>query len=161
MKIKYYGDKIVQGEKSIVLCGPTPRDEYTQSWRPEALKIFQNLKFEGTVFVPEYSSSWRFHTHDEQVGWERNVYLNCTVMLFWVPRHIPDMIGLTTNVEFGYWLKSGKVLYGRPENAERVRYLDWLYNLEYNKPPFSNLEELIQESIKLTYEAKDIKEISK
>ncbi len=150
MKIKYYGDTILPNEKSIVLCGPTPRDSHTLSWRPEALKIFEDLNFEGTVFVPEYSSSsFRFNNHIEQLNWEREVYLNCSVMLFWVPRHFPDMLGLTTNVEFGYWLKSEKCIYGRPEYAERIGSLDWLYSLEYNKEPYNNLKDLIEASIAL------------
>ena len=45
------------------------------------------------------------------------------------------MLGLTTNVEFGYWLKSKKCLYGRLNNAYRTDYLDWLYKLEYEEEP--------------------------
>ena len=59
------------------------------------------------------------------------------------------LCGLTTNVEFGYWLKSGKCIYGRPDTAQRTRYLDWLYNLEYKKEPHNNLEELLKEAIVL------------
>lgn len=147
IKIKYYTDEVAENEKSIALCGPTPRDNKTTSWRVEALQILEKLGFEGTVYVPEYSSGQKYKSYVEQVEWERKVYLNCTIMVFWIPRHFPDMPGLTTNVEFGYWLKSGKCIYGRPENAERTRYLDWLYNLEYNKKPYNNLEELLHASI--------------
>lgn len=104
MKIKYYGDDIKENEKYLVLCGPTPRDSYTPSWRPEALKILEELGFEGTVFVPEYSSLVRFDSYIDQVECERNVYTNYTVILFWVPGHFQNMPGLTTNVEFGYWI---------------------------------------------------------
>lgn len=149
MKIKYYGDDIEKNEKSLVLCGPTPRDSSTPSWRPEAIEMLEKLGFEGTVFVPEYSSSIRFDSYIDQVEWERNVYTNCTVILFWVPRHFPNMPGFTTNVEFGYWINSGKCIYGRPDNAERTRYLDWLYNLEYKKEPYNNLKDLLNNSILL------------
>ena len=59
------------------------------------------------------------------------------------------MPAFTTNVEFGYWLHSGKVIYGRPNNAKKVKYLDWLYKMDYNKKPFSNIDELLKESINL------------
>lgn len=111
--------------------------------------VRKKLGFEGTVFVPEYSSSIRFDSYIDQVEWERNVYTNCTVILFWVPRHFPNMPGLTTNVEFGYWINSGKCIYGRPDNAERTRYLDWLYNFEYKKEPYNNLKDLLNNSILL------------
>lgn len=151
MQVKYYEDDIIENEKSIVLCGPTPRDTNTPSWRPEALKILKKLDYDGIVYVPEYKDGKGYNSSFEKVKytWERNTYLNSTVILFWVPREIPNMLGLTTNVEFGYWLKSGKCIYGRPDFAQRTRYLDWLYNLEYNKEPYNNLEELLKETIKL------------
>ena len=60
--------------------------------------------------------------------WEREALINATVILFWVPRKLPDMSAFTTNVEFGYWLHSGKVVYGRPNDASKIKYLDWLYS---------------------------------
>lgn len=67
--------------------------------------------------------------------------------MFWIPRSLPDMFAFTTNVEFGYWLHSGKVIYGRPDNAAKIKYLDWLYKMDYNKVPINNLEELLKESM--------------
>lgn len=67
--------------------------------------------------------------------------------MFWIPRSLPDMFAFTTNVEFGYWLHSGKVIYGRPDNAAKIKYLDWLYKEDYNKVPINNLEELLKGSI--------------
>ena len=57
------------------------------------------------------------------------------------------MPGFTTNVEFGYWLSSKKVLYGRPDSACKVKYLDWLYELDYKKKPENHLEILLQNAI--------------
>ena len=42
----------------------------------------------------------------------------------------------TTNVEFGYWLHTGKALYGRPDDAKKIKYLDWLYKTDTNKSPY-------------------------
>lgn len=33
--------------------------------------------------------------------------------MFWIPRSLPDIPAFAVNVEFGYWLHSGKIIYGR------------------------------------------------
>lgn len=81
--------------------------------------------------------------------WERIALTNATVILFWVPRKLPDMGAFTTNVEFGYWLHSGKVIYGRPNDASKIKYLDWLYKLDYGKSPYEDLKSLLESSIEL------------
>ncbi len=81
--------------------------------------------------------------------WERIALTDATVILFWIPRKLPDMAGFTTNVEFGYWLHSGKVVYGRPEDASKIKYLDWLYGLDYDKIPYEDLQSLLEASIEL------------
>ena len=59
------------------------------------------------------------------------------------------MPAFTTNVEFGYWIHTGKVLYGRPDDAKKIKYLDWLYKTDTNKSPYSSLEELLYSSVEL------------
>ena len=90
------------------------------------------------------------------ISWrkERECYINSNVIVFWVPRKFPSMLGLTTNVEFGYWLKSKKCIYGRPDDSYRTDYLDWLYNLEYNKKPENSLDELLRQAVKMSEEDK-------
>ena len=78
--------------------------------------------------------------------WERIALTDATVILFWVPRKLPDMAAFTTNVEFGYWLHSWKVIYGRPNDASKIKYLDWLYRLDYDKNPYENLQSLLEAS---------------
>lgn len=56
------------------------------------------------------------------------------------------MPAFTTNVEFGYWLHTGKILYGRPDDARKIKYLDWLYETNMNSKPYNSLEELLIES---------------
>ena len=60
------------------------------------------------------------------------------------------MPAFTTNVEFGYWLHTGKVIYGRPDEAVKIKYLDWLYKVDYNKEPINDLDSLLSESIRLS-----------
>ena len=78
---------------------------------------------------------------------ERGALTNSTVIMFWIPRSLPDIPAFAVNVEFGYWLHSGKVIYGRPDNAVKIKYLDWLYKMDYNKVPINNLEELLKKSM--------------
>ena len=144
MIVNYSNQEIIKGDKSIFLAGPTPRDKDIISWRNEAIKILEKLGFDGIVYVPEYST-WKPKTDyvDQAMG-ERNGLSNGTIIVFWIPRYLPDTPAFTTNVEFGYWLHTGKVVYGRPNDAEKIKYLDWLYRLDYNKEPIDSLEELLK-----------------
>lgn len=148
--IKNYSDEIIiKSKKSIFLAGPTPRDGDIASWRKDACSILEKLGFDGVVYIPEYSS-WKVKTdYVDQAEWEREALTEATVILFWIPRDLKDMPAFTTNVEFGYWLHTGKVIYGRPDNAVKIKYLDWLYKEDYNKIPINDLDELLKESIVL------------
>lgn len=149
MIINYSDQKVVKNEKSVFLAGPTPRNPNTISWRKDAVKKLDELRFDGVVYVPEFSSGKPLKDYDEQVVWERTALSNATVILFWIPRKLPDMPAFTTNVEFGYWLHTGKVIYGRPDDAVKIRYLDWLYKNDYGLEPINNLDTLIEKSIEL------------
>ena len=149
MIINYSDQEVMKGKKSIFLAGLTPREENVVSWRTELCKKLDELGFDGVVYVPEYSTWKPKEDYVDQAMWERIALTEATVILFWIPRELPDMPAFTTNVEFGYWLHSGKVIYGRPNNAKKVKYLDWLYKVDYNKKPFSNIDELLKESINL------------
>lgn len=121
-----------------------------------AIKILKELEFDGTIYIPEYNNK-KFKYYTEQVEWEREVYLKCSIMMFWIPRNISkNILGLTTNVEFGYYLCTGKIIYGRPDNADRTRYLDWLYDLECKRKPYNNLRCLISETINILNTKKEV-----
>jgi len=150
MKINYSDQEVLKGGKSIFLAGPTSRDQSIPSWRKDACKILELLGFDGIVYVPEYSTWKPKDGYDNQAMWERNALTKATVILFWIPRKLPDMPAFTTNVEFGYWLHTGKVIYGRPDDAEKIKYLDWLYKLDYGLEPINDLETLIKQALTLT-----------
>ncbi len=154
MKINYSDEDVVKGEKSIFLAGPTPRNKDARSWRIEACNILENIGFDGLVYVPEYSNWKPKESYVDQAMWERIALSEATTIVFWIPRHLPDMPAFTTNVEFGYWLHTGKVVYGRPDNAEKIKYLDWLYELDYDNKPINNLQELLQLAVIKTNETK-------
>lgn len=148
MEINYSDQEVIKGKKSIFLAGPTPRSESVVSWRTEACKKLEELGFDGVVYVPEYSTWKPKADYTEQAMWERIALTEATVILFWIPRSLPDMPAFTTNVEFGYWLHTNKVIYGRPDNAEKIKYLDWLYELDYNEAPYNDLNKLLENAIK-------------
>ena len=149
MIINYSDQEVIKNKKSIFLAGPTPRGENVESWRTKACQIIEHYGFDGIVYVPEYSS-WKPKTdYVDQAQWERDALANSSVIAFWIPRFLPDMPAFTTNVEFGYWLHTGKVLYGRPDEAKKIKYLDWLYKTDMNIEPFNNLEDLLINSVEL------------
>lgn len=151
--IRNYSDEIIiKGKKSIFLAGPTPRDENTISWRIDVCDRLEKLGFDGVVYNPEYSSWKPKSSYIDQAEWEREALTEATVILFWIPRDLKDMPAFTTNVEFGYWLHTGKVIYGRPDDSVKNKYLDWLYKVDYNKEPFNDLDELLKEAIKMVDE---------
>ncbi len=150
MIINYSDQEVIKGKKSIFLAGPTPRGENVDSWRTGACKTLEQIGFDGVVYVPE-NSTWKpKEDYVDQAMWERIALTNATVILFWIPRKLPDMAAFTTNVEFGYWLHSGKVIYGRPNDASKIKYLDWLYKLDYDKNPYEDLQSLLEASVELT-----------
>ena len=147
MIINYSDQEVLKGTKSIFLAGPTPRDKEITSWRNEACKILEKLNFDGLVYIPEYSSWKPKADYVDQAMWERKALTHASIIVFWIPRKLPEMPAFTTNVEFGYWLHTNKVIYGRPDTAEKIKYLDWLYKLDYNEEPINNLEELLTKAI--------------
>ncbi len=126
MKIVYALQKAPEGySKSIFLAGPTPRNKDVSSWRPEAIHILKQLGYDGVVFVPETSDgNWK-RSYDSQIEWEETYLHYADVIVFWVPREFPNMPALTTNVEWGMWHDSGKIVFGAPREAVSVSYLEY------------------------------------
>lgn len=139
--------------KSIFLAGPSPRTKDINDWRHDALSLFEKNKFDGTIFIPvpkerfygkDDSPDW---TYDNQVEWECKARNVSDIILFWIPRDIKNgMPAFTTNIEFGEDIHSGKIIYGRPDNAEKCRYLDKRI-VEIKENVFNDLNELIQYGI--------------
>ncbi len=142
--------------KSIFLAGPTPRDEATKSWRPEALELLKQLGFDGHVYVPE-QADWAKHDHyDNQVTWEWEALSISTVAVFWVPRDLKVMPAFTTNVEFGLMIASGKCLLGYPEDAPKMRYLGHLAE-RYGTRIYHTLPDILKAAIAKTRQPYAIK----
>jgi 8-oxo-dGTP pyrophosphatase MutT (NUDIX family) len=126
IEVVYAGqDPPAEWDASIFLAGPTPRHADVTSWRPDALAEIEQRSGIGllVVFVPEPPDGTRYPAYDDQIAWEERWLDAADVILFWVPRNMSTLPGLTTNVEFGRYESSGRVVFGAPDNAEHVRYL--------------------------------------
>jgi len=119
-------------KNSIFLSGPTHRilsdnlnPEDIKSWRSKAIEELEKLGFDGDIFIPEWRKNIKPETwtHSRQIDWELKYLNKSTVIMFWIPRNMKDLPGLITNLEFGEWLKSGKIACGAPSDAERNDYL--------------------------------------
>lgn len=154
MDVVYTGEEMpTKITKSIFLAGPTPRIDEVPSWRPDALRLLEDMGFTGTVFVPEDRGGGVHLDYDHQVDWE-DKYLNVAdCIVFWVPRDIspdstgfPKMPAFTTNIEWGTWADSGKVVLGAPEDAEKMMYLKH-YADEFKVPFTETLTETLKNAM--------------
>ena len=113
--------------KTIFLAGPSPRNNNVVSWRKEAINNLKEMGYNGTVFVPEPSNEY-YADYEGQINWEWEAMKRADIILFWVPRDLETLPAFTTNIEFGQWIDSGKVVFGFPEEAEKMSYLEALAN---------------------------------
>lgn len=149
MRVTYTGQPFPGAfSKAIFLAGPTPREEHVPSWRPEALRLLEALGYNGDVFVPENAPGTPTLDYDDQVKWEDEGLNMADVIVFWVPRDLKDMPAFTTNDEWGFWKKSGKVVFGAPESAAKVKYQQH-YAAKYLVPTSDSLEGTLKEALAL------------
>jgi len=118
--------------KALFLAGPTPRDPEVESWRPAALQYLKEQGYDGVVFVPEPEDGDWPADYNNQADWEKEGLNMADAIVFWIPRDLDTMPAFTTNVEFGRWITSGKVIAGAPPEAPKNRYLKWLQRTESN-----------------------------
>ena len=132
-------------KKSIFLAGPTPRSSNIKSWRPDAIKYFESIGYNGIIFVPEDKNQVYNMDYNDQIKWEEKCLNEADCILFWIPRS-QELPGFTTNIEWGTWCNSGKVVIGFPKEAPNTRYLSY-YAKKYNVPLAHNLFETINLAI--------------
>lgn len=111
----------------LFLAGPCPRGttEQTQwqgQWHAQAVEILNRYGYNITVCIPlPYETDKDF---EDGVRWEDACMNRADAILFWVPRDLEKLPGFTTNVEFGEYMDSGKVVLAYPEGAPKMRYLE-------------------------------------
>jgi len=139
---------------TIFLAGPTVRgnQQHLQpSWRFEAIEIFSKLKFAGSLIVPEFADPAESDKDKDWIPlWEFEGLSIADAILFWVPR-TKELIGLTTNWELGYWMgrEPDRVIYGRPPEAYRTKYLDLMWQRTINSKIYETLQETCEGAFKL------------
>jgi len=116
-------------EPSIFLAGPTPvASGGVPSWRPDAIATIQTA-WRGSqlsILTPESRGGARAQRYEDQVDWETDARARADAILFWIPRDMRNLPGMTTNVEFGLDVGTGRAVLGCPPdcpNPERNRYL--------------------------------------
>jgi Nucleoside 2-deoxyribosyltransferase like len=110
---------------AVFLAGPTPRRPETASWRPEVIELLRDQwRGDGrlVVFDPERRHGF-YDDYTAQVDWEERSLHLADEVIFYVPREPVTMPALTTNVEWGMWHDSGRVVFGAPSEAPGNRYL--------------------------------------
>ena len=135
-----YGTKWYELKKhspSIFLAGPTVRGHQQHlhpSWRFKAANLFRDKGFKGSLIIPEFVDISESDKGRKDIPlWEYEGLKTADCILFWIPR-TRELIGLTTNFELGYWIKDRKKLvYGRPDDAYRIDYLDILWKKDYDE----------------------------
>ena len=152
VSIKFTQDDLLpKTEFSVFLAGPTPRSEDVPSWRPEAIDLFEESINGITVFVPEPNweknitfADLNLKYADQIIEWEHKAIAMSDVILMWVPREMKTMPAFTTNVEFGLYVREGRLFYGRPDGAPKTRYLDYCYEKFTGRKTESTLDALVK-----------------
>lgn len=135
---------------SVFLAGPTPRaGDGVESWRPAAVEAIE-AAWTGaplTVLTPESRGGVRAKHYDDQFEWETTARAAASVVLFWIPRDLRTLPGMTTNVEFGHDVAVHRqVVLGCPSdcpNPERNRYLIHLAR-HYGRPVCETLDDTVR-----------------
>lgn len=138
-----------ENHPSIFLAGPSPRNAEHYNWRPEAVRLLQELHFDGAVFIPLPRDGDWLDDYDAQIIWELEYLRRAKAIAFWIPRDKENLPAFTTNVEFGMFAKSGKIVLGYPANAIKMRYLHKIADIE-GVPVASTLEETLRHAVEIT-----------
>ena len=137
---------------SIFLAGPSPRQKGDINWRPAALTILDVLGFTGGVFVPlPRDGEWKSSEKVSQWDWEDEYLQKAESIAFWIPRDLVRAPGFTTNIEFGEYMKSGKIAIGSPLHAKGMGYIRHRAE-KLEIPTFHGLKDVLESAMKITNE---------
>lgn len=142
MKLTYAGEKLETSKFNIFLAGPTPREVTVKSWRPDFVKELKRKKFKGSAFLPENRIIGSPYDFDTQISWEVSGLKRANLIVFWIPRNLKDMPAFTTNIEFGEFMHSGKIVVGFPPESVNNRYIKKRCEM-HDIPLFHTIEEIV------------------
>lgn len=135
-------------EPSIFLAGPTPRSPHIPSWRPLVLHRLSQIGFEGQIFVPEAPEGGVSMEYEEQIEWEETYLKDASCIMFWIPRDLIHLPGFTTNIEFGRWYNSNKIVVGWLPGSPKMRYIEY-YTRKFRIPTADTLNETIKFAVEM------------
>lgn len=134
---------------SVFLAGPIRRCKRPKGdvpWRTEAIKALNCS--DRIVVTPEKPDDLPKEELTLQIGWEQKHLNAVDVILMWVPRKQRALPGFTTNIEFGQFLNSGRLFYGRPPETDSTIYMDKRYKEVTGRTPAHSLDDLIDTVVK-------------
>jgi nucleoside 2-deoxyribosyltransferase len=135
------------GEGLVYLAGPVPRESAEPAWHDEAIEECRKAGFEGTIAVPRLHAGTD-EDPDAQIAWEHAAMSRADALLFWIPRVLWELPGLTSNFEWGVWHDSGKAVLGAPAGTPRMRYLRF-YAQRAGAPQAESLAETARLAVRI------------
>lgn len=152
--IPVYAQEVLPSKvrKTLFLAGPTSRDPNVKGWRTEAVNILRRLGFDGHVFIPEAEQGDWNGNYVSQLNWEEEALNRSDLIAFWVPRDPTGsmfgtpMAAFTTNIEWGRWYESGKVVWGAPDWAKHTKYPEY-YAAKFGMTVHRTLEETLKDAV--------------
>ncbi len=139
--------------KSLFLVGARTFAASDPPWQLKMIEFLRQAGFDGTVFLPFPDDELSIANDADRIEWQCKHLALADVIAAWCPYDSTSPHEITTGIQLGEWLRSGKLLYGRPAEPPNVRYLDVLYS-EINQgldPPFNapceSLEQLAQQCV--------------
>lgn len=154
---------------TFFFAGPTPRAavgaQALRAWRQDGIAFLETLDIDCQVLIPEPRDGWS-PDYDGQITWECDMRACADIIVFWVDRHLASwrdtfarwlprawrgvgpMPAFTTNIEFGEDLPTGRVVYGRPPQAPKNRYLDARYREATGWEPCTTLPDTLRAAVK-------------
>lgn len=148
MEVIYVGQKPTSGDsESIFLAGL----HGGMPWQFEALSILKRAGFQGRVFIPlTESGSWLSYDY-LQNEWELEYLELATAIAFWFREDQAGSVWFArSEVQYGLYLPSGKIVLGHPRGVYHVKYLDLLAS-HYEVPTSHTLEGTLSQAIGLSH----------
>lgn len=134
-------------QRLLYLAGPVPRKSAEPAWHDDAITECRKAEFDATIAVPRLPAGTS-EDPDAQVVWEHAAMSRADALLFWIPRVLWELPGLTTNLEWGVWHDSGKAVLGAPAGTPRMRYLRF-YAQQAGAPQAESLAETARLAVQI------------
>ena len=157
-RVQCYNDAVMPSEAelqdgAVFIAGPTSRRQILEyNYRCEAVGHLREAGFKGYIYVPEPRGK-EFGDDFTERGyihkWESDrLFAKATKKVFWIPRMADELLGLSTNLEFGIalgMLLAGsqiELFVGWPENAQRMGLPDHYSTLLAGQKRYDSLRSM-------------------